>query len=276
MRSSLTNHASSTILLYGFPKIDYEKLDSFLETSIVSGKQLSKDYKFICAHEPWLSGTTDVSDKAEFEDRKTTYNMDDDDDLINWNDKGNITDWFSFDFTLEELRTLKKYQSQNFRDPRYDLQETVVTLDELVDITREFGLEQGRTIGIYPEMKHCHAVNKILQNRNSSVRFEEIVLQTLNDLGFKSNPDPLVLLLERMIEEKDWERIDNLQLAGLGIDKGVLVTPGVPDEEGRGQYRSNTTQFIAKVHEHGLKAHAFTFRNEWMKLYWDHGQDPYR
>ena len=34
---------------------------------------------------------------------------------------------------------------------------------------------------------------------------------------------------------------------GLGIDKGVLVTPGVPDEEGRGQYRSNTTQFIAKV-----------------------------
>jgi len=26
--------------------------------------------------------------------------------------------------------------------------------------------------------------------------------------------EQLVLLLERMIEEKDWERIDNLQLAG--------------------------------------------------------------
>ena len=31
-----------------------------------------------------------------------------------------------------------------------------------------------------------------------------------------------------------------------------------------------------QVHEHGYKAHVFTFRNEWQKLYWDHGQDPYR
>ena len=35
--------------------------------------------------------------------------------LINWNDKGNITDWFSFDFTLEELRTLKKYQVSHIK-----------------------------------------------------------------------------------------------------------------------------------------------------------------
>ena len=40
---------------------------------------------------------------------------------------------------------------------------------------------------------------------------------------------------------------DSMYTPGLGIDKGVLVTPGVPDEEGRGQYRYNTTQFIAKV-----------------------------
>ena len=26
------------------------------------------------------------------------------------------------------------------------------------------------------------------------------------------------------------------------------------------------------MHQHGLKAHCFTFRNEWTKLYWESGQ----
>ena len=94
----------------------------------------------MCLHEPWLSGTTDVANHPEFADRKMTYNMDDDDPEMNWNDKGDITDWFSFNFTLAELKTLKKRQSADYRDPRYDYQEDqdlrVVGFDELVDITR--------------------------------------------------------------------------------------------------------------------------------------------
>ena len=94
----------------------------------------------MCLHEPWLSGTTDVASHPEFADRKMTYNMDDDDPEVNWNDKGDITDWFSFNFTLAELKTLKKRQSADYRDPRYDYQEDqdlrVVGFDELVDITR--------------------------------------------------------------------------------------------------------------------------------------------
>ena len=62
--------------------------------------------------------------------------MDDDDDNIDWNDKGDITDWFSFNFTLAELKSLRKRQANLERDPRYDWNETVVTLDELVEITR--------------------------------------------------------------------------------------------------------------------------------------------
>ena len=62
--------------------------------------------------------------------------MDDDDPNMNWNDKGDISDWFSFDFTLAELKTVRKIQPNEFRDPRYDGQERVATLEELVDITR--------------------------------------------------------------------------------------------------------------------------------------------
>ena len=81
-----------------------------------------------------MSWTIDIAE--QFPDRKATYNMDDDDPNMNWNDKGNVNGWFSFDFTLDELKTLRKKQPNEFRDPQYDGKDRVVTLEELVDITR--------------------------------------------------------------------------------------------------------------------------------------------
>jgi len=253
---------------------------------------------FICVHEPYLNLTTDVSQKPEFFSRLATYDMDDDDPVVDWNDKGNVTDWFSFDFTLDELRTLRKQQVNKFRDPGYDWKETIVTLEELVAITKEEGAKQGRTIGIYPELKHSFAINKVLAERGVKARFEDLVLAELHKFGFNSSSDPvflqsfemtsleyvkdktglkLVFLTERNLTSTDWERLDAMELTGLGVDKGGLVTPGRPDSEGRGRRRwqEQPTDFIQQVHRHGLKAHCFTFRNEWMKLYWENGQDPY-
>lgn len=224
--------------------------------------------------------------------------MDDDDDHFNWNDKGDVTDYFSFDFTLEELRTVKKFQANDFRDPRYDYAETVVTLHELVEIVQEEGKKQGRTIGIYPEIKHPRATNRILQRRNLTnfKSLEHSVVAALHDLGYNSKDSPcylqsfeltslenmrsmtdlkLVFLLEQNITQAHWDRIDKLSLAGIGVDKGNLVTVGASDDMHRGKYEVSTTNFIQEVQDHGLKAHCFTFRNEWFKLYWDHGQDPY-
>ena len=42
--------------------------------------------------------------------------MDDDDPNINWNDKGNVTDWFTFDFTLAELQSLRVRQVRQAGD----------------------------------------------------------------------------------------------------------------------------------------------------------------
>lgn len=269
--------------------------------------EITKDLHFICAHEPYLSKTTDIATKFGT-DRKATYNMDDDDPNFDWNDKGEVTDYFSFDFTLAELQTLKKYQANDFRDPRYDYLETVVTLEELDKIVKEEGKKQGRTIGIYPEIKHPAATNKILKARGphngypglaNFTSLENETVNALHALGYNSPDSPcylqsfeltsletmrsmtdlkLVFLLEQNITQPTWDRIDKLKLAGIGVDKGNLVTPGVaaPSRGGKGgSYRAGTTDFIQQVHDHGLKAHCFTFRNEWMKLYWDHGQDPY-
>jgi len=258
---------------------------------------ITKDHKFICLHEPYLALTTDIENKTEFAGRKTTYNMDDDDENFDWNDKGDVTNWFSFDFTLAELQTLRKNQANNFRDPRYDWTETVVTLEELVSITKEVGEKQKRTIGIYPELKHSFSINKILAGRGETKRFEDHALEELDRLGFTSSDSPcylqafeissleyvrnktdlkLVFLTEQNLTSTVWDRLDKLKLAGMGVDKGNLVTPGHKDDANRGSEKWGApTDFLDVVHKHGLKAHCFTFRNEWMKLYWDHGQDPY-
>ena len=69
----------------------------------------------MCSHEPWISQISNVANAdgdphPDFSSRLRTYDMDDDDPTYNWNDKGNITDYFTYDFTLEELLTLRRKQ----------------------------------------------------------------------------------------------------------------------------------------------------------------------
>ena len=77
---------------------------------------LTKDLHIVCSHESWISEVSNVNDTSvgpphvDFSNRLTTYNMDDDDPDADWNDKGNITDFFTIDFTLEELQTLRRKQ----------------------------------------------------------------------------------------------------------------------------------------------------------------------
>ena len=69
---------------------------------------ITKDLVLICSHEPWIG---EVSNAAEsFADRTSTYNMDDADPNIDWNDKGNVTEIYAIDLTLSEIRTLSRKQ----------------------------------------------------------------------------------------------------------------------------------------------------------------------
>ena len=62
----------------------------------------------------------------------------------------------------------------------------------------------------------------------------------------------------------------------MGVGKDYLVTLGHPDRLDRGRNRwGEPTQFLQSVHQHGLVAHGWTFKNEWDNLYWQNGQDPY-
>lgn len=110
----------------------------FVEPDLV----LTKDGVMIARHEPILDGTTDVATK--FPDRKTTKNLDGEPK----------TAYFASDFTLAEIKTLRAIQPVGVRSKVYDGLFSIPTLDEVIALTKTEGAKVGRTVGIYPEIKH--------------------------------------------------------------------------------------------------------------------------
>jgi glycerophosphoryl diester phosphodiesterase len=62
--------------------------------------------------------------------------------------------YFASDFTLAEIKTLRAVQSRAGRDTSFDGQFEIPTLDEVIALAQTASVETGRTIGIYPEIKH--------------------------------------------------------------------------------------------------------------------------
>src|ERR1700712_5265925 len=65
----------------------------YMEPDLVS----TRDHVLVCRHEPEIGGTTDVSAHPEFADRRKTVLL----------DGVSTTGWFTHDFTLAELKTLR-------------------------------------------------------------------------------------------------------------------------------------------------------------------------
>ncbi|MCX7067626.1 MAG: glycerophosphodiester phosphodiesterase [Methylococcales bacterium] len=143
----------------------------FIEPDLV----LTKDGYMIARHEPMIGGTTDVSNHPEFASRKTKRMV----DGVEYND------WFATDFTLKEIKTLHAIQSNAKRDQQYNGLFEIPTLDEVIALAKSKSKQTGRTIGIYPEIKHStyHATvedtnNKPLFGLNF---FENKLLKKLHD-----------------------------------------------------------------------------------------------
>jgi len=115
----------------------------FIEPDLV----LTKDDVFVARHENEISGTTDVADHPEFAARRATRTI----------DGQQVTGWFTEDFTLAELRTLRARERLAELRPdnrRYDGQQPIPTLADVIALAKCASAQTGRTIGIYPETKH--------------------------------------------------------------------------------------------------------------------------
>ena len=104
---------------------------------------LTQDGVLIARHEPMLDDTTDVADKFAAS-RKTTKML----------DGVATTAYFASDFTLAEIKTLRAKQSRAARSQAFNGLYGIPTLAEVIAVAQTQGASAGRTVGIYPEVKH--------------------------------------------------------------------------------------------------------------------------
>jgi glycerophosphoryl diester phosphodiesterase len=167
----------------------------YVEPDLVS----TKDGVLVARHENEISGTTDVADHAEFEDRRTTKTID-----------GNpVTGWFTEDFTLAELKTLRaKERLPQVRpgNTAYDGLYEVPTLEEVLDLVDELEAETGRTIGVAPEIKHSTYFDSI------GLSMEEPLVETLDEYGLGKRRSAVAI---QSFEVSNLQELDGLTDAPL-------------------------------------------------------------
>ncbi len=115
----------------------------FIEPDLV----LTRDGAMVVRHENEIGGTTNIAAHAEFAARKTRKQVDGE-----W-----IEGWFTEDFTLAELKTLRcreRLPALRLESASFDGTDPILTFDDVVALARAESQRVGRVIGVYPEMKH--------------------------------------------------------------------------------------------------------------------------
>ncbi len=115
----------------------------FVEPDLVA----TKDGVLVARHENNIAETSDVSARPEFAGRKTTKTI----------DGAQQEGWFTEDFTLAELKTLRARERLGKMRPEsqgYDGQFQIVSFEEIADFIAAEAAARGRTIGLIPEIKH--------------------------------------------------------------------------------------------------------------------------
>src|SRR5436190_22824947 len=124
-------------------RLAIEEGADFIEPDCV----VTKDGHLVVRHENEIGGTTDVAGRSEFAARKATKTI----------DGQKITGWFTEDFTLAEVKTLRARERLPQLRPgsaAFDGREPIATYQEVIDLAKAESRRLGRTIGTYPEMKH--------------------------------------------------------------------------------------------------------------------------
>jgi glycerophosphoryl diester phosphodiesterase len=110
---------------------------------------MTRDGVLIARHENEIGGTTDVAQHLEFADRRRTQIIDGE----------SFTGWFTEDFTLSEIKTLRARERLPELRPQnrqFDGRFAVPTFDEIMQLVMSANRHPGRNrpIGVYPETKH--------------------------------------------------------------------------------------------------------------------------
>src|SRR4051794_4576107 len=252
----------------------------YIEPDLVS----TKDHVLVARHEPAIGATTDVANHPEFASRRTTKVID------------GVTfanDWFTEDFTLAELKTLRakeRLPDVRQRNTIYNGRYTIPTFQEVIDVRDQLSRELHRQVGLVPELKHSTYFRSIglpleepfvqtlrrnhIDHRGGKVTVQSFEVGNLKALNRQLPGVPLVQLFDAKPN-----RPGDVLAAGGTLTYGDMATPpGLRDvaryadvaspskdyiipRDASGRSLAPTT-FIRDAHAAGLEVVAYTFRNE--------------
>ncbi len=237
----------------------------FIEPDLV----VTKDGILVARHENEISATTDVADKRQFAKRKKVETI----------DGAQVAGWFVEDFTLPELKTLRaKERLPQIRpaNTKYDGNEAIPTFHQIVELARRESAKAGRTIGVYPEMKHpahFRAIGLPIENRLATAlriqgldeRASPVIVQSFEADSLQRFRKLSPVRRVQLIAADDARARQATTPAGLKTIKGYADGVGVdwslilPIE---GDALGQPTGLVPAAHGAGLQVHAWTVRAE--------------
>lgn len=236
---------------------------------------LTKDGVLVARHENEISETTDVAAHPEFAARKATKTI----------DGQKVTGWFTEDFTLAELKTLRaRERLPKLRSTEYDGQFEIPTFEEILSLLSEINKGRKKPVGVYPETKHPSYFVSIglpheapllaildrfgYRGRTAPVFIQSFEVGNLMDLRAESDL-PLIQLMDAEGGPADRPGTSYAAMAapaglkmiaayadGIGPNKAMVIPRGALGRLG------DPTTLVRDAHAARLKVHPWTFRRE--------------
>lgn len=221
---------------------------------------LTKDDVLICRHDRYLSITTDISDRAEFADRKT--------------EKDGRNDWWAEDFTLAEIRTLRSREDYPHRSKAHDDQYAIPTFEEVIALAKRKIAETGRVIGINPEPKQSAQLAAIGKNIGAAL------VDELGKAGWQGADAPVIIQSFEVAVLKMLNRQVDVPLVQLTLSKTyfdetlphesfieIASIPDYADAVGPSRRRivhedGTVTDLVERAHKLGLEVHVWTLMGD--------------
>jgi glycerophosphoryl diester phosphodiesterase len=196
-------------------RLAIEQGADFIEPDLVA----TRDGFLVARHENEVSGTTDVADRPEFADRRRTRSI----------DGQEVTGWFTEDFTLAELKSLRvRERLPELRTTKYDGTFQIPTLEEILDVLAEVNGRpdrERRPVGLYPETKHPSYFAGI------GLPLEEPLVEVLHRRGWREANDPVFIQsfeVTNLKKLRDMTRLSLVQLIGPRGQPPDLARAGDP------------------------------------------------
>ncbi|KPI03510.1 glycerophosphoryl diester phosphodiesterase [Actinobacteria bacterium OV450] len=256
----------------------------------------TKDGHLVCRHENEIGGTTDVADHPGFAARRTTKTV----------DGVAVTGWFTEDFTLAELKTLRakeRIPAVRQRNTLYDGRWDVPTFEEVLRWADREGRRRGRRIWLHVETKHPtyfralglgleEPLAKLLRRygrdgRNAPLFLQSFEPSSIQRLSRLVSAPRVVLLAAAGTRPWDFEQAkdprtvtDLVKPEGLkwiaGFAQGIGPTMDlILPRDAAGRLGAPTT-LVEDAHANGLVLHPYTARNEntFLPAEYRKGADP--